>query len=109
MKWNKLESVAQFNDLKMQSEQSNSAFVVFKHSTRCIVSKMALNQFSEEYHQPSPFYLINVIENREVSNFVADELSVTHQSPQRIVVKNGEVVHNSSHHSIDAAVINQVI
>jgi bacillithiol system protein YtxJ len=42
---------------------------------------------------------------RPISNLVAQELKVTHQSPQIILLKDKQVVYTSSHHAIDPAVI----
>ncbi len=48
------------------------------------------------------FNYLDLLSYRSVSNFIAEELSVIHQSPQIIVLKNGEVVYRVSHHSIQA-------
>lgn len=103
MNWEKLESISHYNELKMQAEQNKSAFVVFKHSPRCYISKMAFDKFQQEYSLTSPFYVVNVITSREVSNHIAIDSGVTHQSPQMLVVKDGLAVFDSSHENILAS------
>jgi len=51
-----------------------------------------------------PFFL-DLIAYREVSNTIAEKFGVEHQSPQLIVLKDGKVVANSSHNSIQAAAV----
>lgn len=53
----------------------------------------------------SPIYEVNVIDNRPLSNKIAADLSVSHESPQLIVIENGEVVFHTSHNNIRRDVI----
>jgi bacillithiol system protein YtxJ len=76
-------------------------FIYFKHSTRCLSSKMAKNIFFGEYSGNSSVYLINVIESRAASNRISDLYKVNHESPQLIVVKNGKCIYAESHSSIN--------
>ena len=64
---------------------------------------MVLKQFEFQYDyniSNVKYYLIDVIKNREVSNEIASVYNINHESPQLIVIKNGELVHNSSHSDI---------
>lgn len=103
MNWEKLESISHYNELKMQTEQNKSAFVVFKHSPRCYISKLALDKFQQDFKLTSPFYVVNVISSREVSNHIALDTGIVHQSPQMLIVKNGKAVFDSSHENIVAS------
>lgn len=101
MKWNKLESIS---DLDQAIELSfQKPVLLFKHSTRCSISSMALNRtesgwdISEE--ELAPFYL-DLIAHRDVSAAIADKLNVFHQSPQIILVKAGKAVLDASHNEI---------
>ena len=102
MNWRKLTSVSEFDDLLMQSSTTDSAFVLFKHSSRCMVSTMALRSFESEYKSDLPAYFIDLIKYRELSNYVAEVTQVIHQSPQVITIKNGGVVYSDSHYHISA-------
>ena len=46
-------------------------------------------------------HLIDVLQFREISNFVASKSNIVHQSPQLIVLKNKEIIYNQSHHAIE--------
>ncbi len=103
MNWRKLTSISEFNDILMQSSTTGSAFILFKHSTRCMVSTMALRSFEAEFESDIPSYFIDLIKYRELSNYIADSLQVVHQSPQVITINNGLVVYSDSHYHISAS------
>jgi bacillithiol system protein YtxJ len=74
---------------------------VFKHSTRCPVSGAARNRVVEYEAQNSgngvDIRMVKVIENRPLSNAIAEALGVRHQSPQIILVKDRAAVWSASH------------
>ncbi|MGB0805982.1 MAG: bacillithiol system redox-active protein YtxJ [Salibacteraceae bacterium] len=102
MNWRKLTSITEFDEILMQSSVEGSAFILFKHSTRCMVSTMALRSFESEFQSSIPAYFVDLIKNRDLSNYISKTVNVIHQSPQVITIKNGEVVYSDSHHSISA-------
>lgn len=86
--------------------------VVFKHSTRCPVSAMALRLFERDWDAPEPaFHLcfLDLIAYRSISNRVAEELGVDHESPQAIVIKNRRAVYHASHNDISAQSIINIV
>ncbi len=103
MNWRKLISISEFDHILMQSLTQGSAFILFKHSTRCIVSKMALRSFEADFKSDVPAYFVDLIQYRELSNYIAKKTEVHHQSPQVIAIKNGEVTYHESHYSICAS------
>ncbi|WP_277585949.1 bacillithiol system redox-active protein YtxJ [Psychrobacillus antarcticus] len=89
-------------------EQSNEKpLVVFKHSTTCPVSAHAYGEFSS-FEKPVDRYLVKVIEHRQVSDEISDDLGIQHQSPQAFVIANGEVVWNASHWKITKKELDKV-
>lgn len=90
--------------LKIQSPES---VILFKHSERCSVSRMAKRTFENEYDGKTPVYLIQVIEERPISNKIAEISGVIHQSPQLLIMKNGRCLFSASHEDISAAEIKQ--
>lgn len=96
--WKTLSSTA---DVDVAIEDSHQhPIVFFKHSTRCSISSMAWNRIvniNENESSSTDFYFLDLIQYREVSNYIADRLSVYHESPQAIVVKNGEATFDISH------------
>ncbi len=85
--------------------------LVFKHSTRCSVSRRAysvVEQFTEE-HPEIPLFLVSVIESRPVSNYLAEQLKVRHQSPQVLLVCDGEAVWHGEHYAISGQTIGEAV
>lgn len=75
--------------------------VIFKHSTRCAVSSMAKNRLDrKEAPAGIRFYLLDLIKYRNISNKVASDFGVSHESPQVLVINNGECIYNESHSGI---------
>lgn len=106
VEWVELTDVAQLANIREASK--NKAQVVFKHSTRCSISSMALTRFEREgaeLNELADLYYLDLITYRPVSNAIAEETGVEHQSPQCIVLKNDEVIYQSSHSSISAQAI----
>ena len=82
--------------------------VIFKHSNRCSISTMALQRLltqQEDINNKADVLLIDVVANRNISLQLAEELDVEHASPQVIILKDGKVVHTSSHMNIRPASI----
>ncbi len=101
--WVKLEQATELDNL-ISKESHNKPVVLFKHSIRCSISSMALNRLESDWDIPIedaiPVYL-DLINFREISNKIASDLNITHQSPQILVVKNGVCVYHASHSQID--------
>ena len=73
--------------------------LVFKHSTTCPTSAEAAREVAG-LATDLPVYQVNVREQRDLSNWVAAEYAVTHQSPQLILVSAGKAVRSWSHWEI---------
>jgi bacillithiol system protein YtxJ len=76
--------------------------LIFKHSTQCPISAQAYEEFVgfAEGVQDLNCGAVLVIENRELSNAIADRFGVRHQSPQALLIKDGRVIWHASHWSI---------
>ncbi len=97
--WKPLLEVSQLDEILEASK--NKTQVIFKHSTRCGVSRSVLKQFEKQFNIDTiDFCFLDLIAFREISNTIAQKFGVQHQSPQLIAIKNGKVVANASHHSI---------
>jgi|SRR5256885_13707185 monothiol bacilliredoxin len=72
--------------------------VIFKHSTRCSISAVALNRL-QKVNQPSDidFYFLDLLAHRGVSNKIVDLFKIDHESPQVLVIKDRECVYEESH------------
>ena len=93
----------------LEKAHSTESVILFKHSERCSVSRMAKRTFEDEYESNLPVYLIPVIEQRSVSNKIAEITGVVHQSPQLLVMKNGQCVYHASHDHISAIDIKEIL
>ena len=103
-----LDKMEQFDEIDEISQ--TKPVVLFKHSTRCSISRMALKQFDAEFNYPEEkidWYLLDLLNHRDLSNEIASRYNVVHQSPQIVVIRNGKAVFNESHGSISAEDLKQ--
>ncbi|MBC7615132.1 MAG: bacillithiol system redox-active protein YtxJ [Pedobacter sp.] len=101
MQWISLTDLAQLNTIKNDENYS----VIFKHSTRCSVSMMAKRRFEMDWDllpKEINLYFLDLISYRSISAEIAELFQVHHESPQLLVIKNGECVLDSSHGDISA-------
>ena len=103
--WLQLTDISQLDEIE---DASNSKLVViFKHSTRCSISRMALRQFENEFEANENVlsYYLDLLNHRDISNERASKFSVVHQSPQLLIISKEKCIYNASHSDIDAGVI----
>ena len=100
--WTELTDILQLQEIKAISNEK--PVVIFKHSTRCSISRMALKQFEREFdlNDTVDAYFLDLIAHRDISNEIAQRFNVYHESPQLILIKNGKAVYDVSHSDIDA-------
>jgi bacillithiol system protein YtxJ len=100
--WIPLTDLDQLNEIIELSNEKPIA--IFKHSTRCSISRFALKQFENEFDSAdaTDTYFLDLIEYRDVSNEIASRFQVVHQSPQLLLIKSGQSVYDVSHSDIDA-------
>ena len=110
MLWHKLTDISQLNDIQhLSKEQSSNGLTVllFKHSTRCSISSMALSRLESKWKDDEkiPTYYLDLLNHRDISNEIESLYSVEHASPQVLLIKNGECIYHASHTAINAAEI----
>lgn len=97
-------TLQQSGQLEEIAEKSNERLqLIFKHSTTCGISRMALQMFKKNFglnEGQADLYFLDIHAHRPVSNAVAEYFKVRHQSPQLIAIRNGKVVAETSHGSI---------
>jgi bacillithiol system protein YtxJ len=101
--WVPLTDLGQLNEISQLSNEK--PVVIFKHSTRCSISRMALKQFENEYDLSDiqvTTYFLDLIAFRDISNEIASRFNVVHQSPQLLLIVGGKSVYDVSHSAIDA-------
>jgi bacillithiol system protein YtxJ len=99
MNWIELTSAEELTALVEKSYHSPQ--VIFKHSTRCNISSVVLRRLEKEDEIATiNFYYLDLIRYRSLSNKIAEQFQVHHESPQVLVIKNGECRYDESHMAI---------
>lgn len=99
--WNSLTSEAQLDELREASFTKPQ--LIFKHSVSCGISahvRHYLEDSTADLQKPMDLHYLDLLRYRPVSNAIASIFRVPHQSPQVIVLKDGEVIHTASHMAI---------
>ncbi len=96
MNWNKITSSEDI--VRLKSESDNQAVLIFKHSTRCSISSTALSRLERSWstNNITPYFL-DLINHRDLSNQIASEFNVMHESPQILLIQKGKCIYNNSH------------
>lgn len=104
------------NDKTQLSEiiniSSDKLVLIFKHSTRCGISRMVLKNFERDYDIPETeidMYFLDLLNYRALSQDISTKFNVMHQSPQVLVIKNGEVIYHDSHDYISINKIKEIL
>lgn len=108
--WIAFNALDQLNQIQKNSISKTQ--IIFKHSTRCGISRMVLNQFAKNYpltENEADIYYLDILNYRELSNEVGYKFQVIHQSPQLLVIKNGVVVTHESHGAVNSVDIQKFI
>ena len=99
MNWNPITSIDQLEQIKQQSFQTPQ--VIFKHSTRCSISLMVLNRLERSIApEQVQFHYLDLLAYRTISDQIATDFAVYHESPQVLLIKNGECIYDESHQGI---------
>tara|TARA_B110000090_G_scaffold162435_2_gene179345 strand:- start:14 stop:415 length:402 start_codon:yes stop_codon:yes gene_type:complete len=110
LNWLPLTSIEQLETIK--NESNTAAVLIFKHSTRCGISKMVIKQFEKLFtadHENLKVYYLDLLNYRNISDEVGYSFQVIHASPQLIIVRNGTAVHNASHEDISLTNLSRFI
>ena len=107
--WINLEDLGQLNEI--QETSFAKPVIIFKHSTTCSISRMALKNFEREYNlnEKIDAYYLDLLNFRVISNEIDTRFNVIHQSPQLLLIKDGKSVYNVSHENIDSAALDAEI
>ena len=108
MQWIELKDLAQLAEIRDLSFSQPQ--VIFKHSTRCSISSMAKSRLERTITPDGvDFYYLDLIKYRPISDKVAAEFNVWHESPQLILINKGECVYDESHSGISMAELVETI
>ncbi len=109
--WETLNKVEQLEDIKALSKTQK--VLIFKHSTRCSISASALHRLERSWNQSEvenvKTYFLDLIQFRNVSNQIAEEFGVPHQSPQVLIIDQARAIYDNSHMGIVYDELKEVI
>jgi bacillithiol system protein YtxJ len=102
MNWIPLQNDAQLDEI--QERSSGRPQLIFKHSTRCSTSAVVKGRLDRaEKPEAIDFYYLDLISYRPVSNKVADLFRIDHESPQVLLIRDGQCIYDESHMGITMA------
>ena len=102
MEWTPLVDVAQLDAIDQLSK--NHPVLIFKHSTRCAISKAALNRLEREWGAADDAahaaYFLDLLAHRDISDAVAARYGIRHESPQVLVIRSRQCSYTATHTGI---------
>lgn len=110
MNWIQLTAEEQLEEINRDSFEK--PVVLFKHSTRCGISAMAKNRLESKWDFTAsdlPAYYLDLLNYRSLSDRVAQEYKVQHESPQLLLIRNGRCVYSTSHSAISVNALKEAI
>lgn len=108
MQWKNITDPSQISEIQKQPGYS----LIFKHSTRCAVSAMAKRRFEMDWEAlpaNTSLYFLDLISYRNISSEIAETFQVHHESPQILLIKDGDCILDASHSDISADEVAEVI
>ncbi len=87
---------------------STRPIVIFKHSATCGTSALAAEEIDDLLAHgalPADIYLVRIQGARAVSNEIERRLRVRHESPQVLLIRDGQVMWSATHYRVTAAAI----
>ena len=113
MDWLNLTSETQLDEITQKSFGTQvKGILLFKHSTRCSISSMALSRLERNWKIPSdivPAFNLDLLQHPSVSSKIAELFNVQHESPQILIIKNGKCIYHASHSAIAATDIESAL
>jgi len=98
--WNSLDSEDKLTELI--NESYTEPIVIFKHSTSCPISSIAKMRLDQDFKGDAKMFYLDLLAYRNISNKIADTFMINHQSPQVLVIKDGDCIYDESHLNIQA-------
>lgn len=100
------------SDLSGIFSDSSGTYLIYKHSYRCGTCVFSLRNLEKNLpdiaRKARPVF-IDVVKQRGLSNFVAEMSGVRHESPQALLIHNGDVVWHDSHGGVRSPSIEKAL
>ncbi|TGD81681.1 bacillithiol system redox-active protein YtxJ [Hymenobacter wooponensis] len=109
--WQPLTQAEQLTDIVRESFEQ--PIIIFKHSTSCSISAAAKakieRQWADSNLDDAKLYYLDLLRFRPISNEIAEKFSIRHESPQLLVIQNGECRYDASHMSIRLSDVKEAV
>jgi bacillithiol system protein YtxJ len=96
-----LERPEQLDEIKA----SKGYTAIFKHNTTCPISKNVRNDLEQEADtipNLQSVYFLDLLAHRDLSDAIAEKFNVEHQSPQLLLIKDGQCTYDECRYDISA-------
>ena len=114
MEWKDLTSEEQLKKIVKDSEEKK--ILIFKYSTRCSISARIYDRLNNEWNEEElenkekfERYYLDLIKFRKVSNQIAKDFDVYHESPQVLIIHKGKSIYDDSHSYITFEEIKNIV
>ncbi|HEY2720179.1 MAG TPA: bacillithiol system redox-active protein YtxJ [Chitinophagaceae bacterium] len=99
MHWIHLTDEGQVQNIIVRSQEKPQ--VIFKYSTKCNVSEAIFSHLQKECcPKHMDFHFLDLISHEDISTKISEKFHVAPESPQILLIKNGECVFEESHSEI---------
>lgn len=101
MNWEYLTELSQLD--KLAEESTKQPVLIFKHSTSCAISRASLDRLERNWsmEKGAKLYFLDLLKFRPISNEIASRFDIPHESPQVLIIENGQLVYDASHFDIN--------
>jgi len=109
IKWELLDDISKLDKAFERSFAKD--IILFKHSTTCSISLMAKRRLEDDWDLEDviiPYYL-DLKSFRNISDAISERLSVHHESPQVLLIRNGECIYDASHFDITLSELKETL
>ena len=103
-----LNSVEYWQELNKKSHEQPQ--IIFKHSSACPISLTAfesLKEAEEAGATPQDIHMLVVQVSPELSAQIEEESGIKHESPQLLILKDGNVAFHANHYEITGDVLTE--
>ncbi|MBO0358396.1 bacillithiol system redox-active protein YtxJ [Hymenobacter sp. BT186] len=100
--WQPLTQPEQLQEIVRESHEQ--PVLIFKHSTSCSISAAAKGKIERQWADAgladTKLYYLDLLRFRPISSEIAQQFGVQHESPQLLLIRDGECQYNASHMGI---------
>jgi bacillithiol system protein YtxJ len=109
--WQPLTQAEQLPEIVRESAEQ--PVIIFKHSTTCSISAMAKSKIERQWADAgladAKLYYLDLLSYRPISQELAQKFGVQHESPQLLLIQNGDCTYHASHNGIRLSDVKQAV